>query len=456
MSITGRSPRNLNWASKSTDKDVGPGSYDLPPSFVPPFEQGIPFNSTSARDRVLLTEIPGPADYSPMFPAQTSRVVGSTMISSSPRVNFAVHGAPSPADHANQKLWLARGGKRAPMSSRTPRDLFVVNNATTSPADFDLAPPLSRGVHLGRDARFRYSYSRVPGPGAYNSHCEALRPEQEMPNSIFQSNVDRVVFKPTPGTVDSPGLGHDCWNTPEPSAPFGARTDGDRKLWTLSQNPGPADYRLRPTPLREQRAPFGARSDRDFAIADGPGPAAYSIKNGGKVKPPTIETPFMQRAPRFERTRENNEFTAPGQYDISISDTVNRIRVMGSKSPAFRTNAERKVFDIVDGPGPRYSLDAGEKAVQASKIRTRMDGAARMSEGTFIGEKIRDTPAPGVYDVVKSGVGKAYIGRGPRTGFGGENGVPSPDAYEIGRSFVKPSLNRDFQVGEAFDKRFRK
>lgn len=445
MSITTRSPRKMNWEAKTTDPIVGPGSYELPGGIKSPAEALIPFNSTAARERLNHDETPGPTHYSPIQPNHSLRMIGSTMTSVTPRQCFPTIESPCPTEHAGINKWSSPvSSRRPPMSSRTPRELFQASPLKASPADYDLSPKLNRGVVMSREMRFRAPPEECnPGPGEYNPEQEFVRPEKKIPSAIFASQTPRAIFKSTDAIVDRDGLPQESWEIKKSGAPFGSRSKRP-KFWSFQKSPGPADY----SPNYEHKiskssAPFGVRSDRSSFVENAnPGPADYNITPKKKVVNGN-SSPFLQRSPRFGKTQENNEFTAPGQYECDVERDIHTAKIRSVASPAFKYSADRTPYQVTQNPGPGvYSPERGDAMARSHKLKRCIDGTGRGDEGTFLGEKLKETPGPGNYEhdppELRSSGG--YMRHSPRKIFDTSK-TPGVGTYNLSGSLLKPSLN---------------
>jgi hypothetical protein len=444
MSITTRSPRHLEWASKSTVPTVGPGTYETD-SLSPKDDSPYPFLTTSARFRPTIDENPSPDTYDPVVPNLRLHAIGSTMCSVTPRKCFEIGDAPSPSDHSNIANWQGLdkpAGNRTSMMSRSPRPVFPSPAAYKStPADYNLAPPLDRGALLGHDIRFRSSANGIPGPGTYR---EYVSPQKKLASPIFLSQVPRDIHKHLPHALDHPGLQHPTWSPPKGTAPFSVKSKG-RKIWTILKNPSPAQYNVQSgRRFENQQAPFGVRGPRSvFDPNANPGPADYDVDSPAKF-PDQTDKPFLQREPRFDKLRQNNEFTGPGQYEVDTSADMDHARLVEVPSRVFKTSSDRNPFPPNEGvPGPgQYEGDP----TRSHRLRKCMDGIERSPPGTFVGQKLVDTPGPGNYtpkaahlkDLDRSG---GYIRGGPRYVFEGRKDTVSPAKYDISKSLIKPSMN---------------
>jgi hypothetical protein len=179
-----------------------------------------------------------------------------------------------------------------------------------------------------------------------------------------------------------------------------------------------------------------------FKPNDNPSPAHYDVDVPPKWADLT-DKPFLQRAPRFDRVRQNNEWTAPGQYEIDTGTELDRAKLAEVPSRVFKTSTDRTPFPVHSiSPGPaRYSPNLS----QDYKLKKCMDGIERSPPGTFVGQKLVDTPGPGNYSPErcdrKLGGSGGYIGVGKRYAFDGRKDTVSPAKYDVSRSFINPSMN---------------
>lgn len=330
------------------------------------------------------------------------------------------------------------------MSSRTPRELFPPSPVKCSPADYDISPKLNRGVAMSREMRFRSRpEDGYPGPGQYNPEKEFVRPEKQLPSAIFASQTPRAIFKSSNIVVDRDGMPQETWEVRKSAAPFGSRSKRP-KFWSFKKSPGPADY----SPHGDRKvtksiAPFGVKAERSsFTESNNPGPADYNVVQKRKVVDGS-SSPFLQRSPRFGKTQENNEFTAPGQYECDVERDIHTAKIRSIASPAFKYSADRTPYEIGKNPGPGvYSPEKGDEMARSHKLRRCIDGTVRSNETTFLGEKMKETPGPGNYDhepvELKSSGG--YIRHSPRKIFDISK-TPGVGTYNVSGTLVKPSLN---------------
>lgn len=452
MSITTRSPRNMDLSSKATAPHVGPGSYESHGSIMVKGETPFPFNVTAARDWAVPPDFPGPADYHPDIPRLSIHGGTATMNSVTPRQSFEIHHGPSPANYQHLSDWqksLEKGRRRTrePFSSRSPRTVDVKSPFNSTPADYDLHPTYEKGREITRSKRFYSSDNGVPGPGQYNTG-RAPRRRNGLPSHEFLSTSNREIFQKPDTLVDTPGLGFESWKEPKGFAPFGSKSR-HKNFWGIRKTPGPGQYNVQSArQIRRNSAPFGNRGPREWVSPnDNPGPADYKLPSKKKRKDDP-DKPFLQRAPRFEKFVVHNP-NAPGQYEIDTSDVVKRTRTLEVPSPPFKSSCDRNPYPVKETPGPGiYSPEKGEKLGDTHKLRRCMDGTERAKEGTFIGQPLPKTPGPGRYkpELHSPREPDCYIRVGQRSSIVRNTCAPSPERYNTATDMIKPSLNVTYSV----------
>jgi hypothetical protein len=232
------------------------------------------------------------------------------------------------------------------------------------------------------------------------------------------------------------------WSSVPNRAPFGARSE-DRELWRIPQNPAPTTYEIeRRRAFKPQSPPFGSKRERSAFDADrNPSPADYDIESPRRVRD-MPDCPFSQRAPRFERFRQNNECTAPGQYDIDRQSTVDATRLREVNSPAFKASSERDPFPVTElspGPGEYHPAKNVSHRLPAS-----MDGIERSPTNTFGGQQIPRTPGPAAYSIHRNHTPGGYMRHTARNLFNEKPRAPPPGAYDVSGSLFRPSMNATF------------
>jgi hypothetical protein len=326
------------------------------------------------------------------------------------------------------------------MTSLTPRDAYYISHEyDATPADHAISPLMDRGCCFGHDTRFRSSATAVPGPGSYE--CPSKRSDGTT-SFLFTSQVPRELFEREPLPIDSVGPGQRSWSFPRSSAPFGARAKR-RSIWRLQRNPSPDAYRVgNRGAVPDMLAPFGFRQPRIvYAANDNPSPADYTLETPRRFCD-LSERPFLQRAPRFEKPRQNNEFTCPGQYEADIREVADRARLRSLPHPVFRAAAARETYPVEPAaPGPGFYSPA---SADSHRLMCCVDSTTRSKPGTYIGQPIIPGPGPAAYSLPGFAPGRAYIRHTDRKLFDEKVRAPAPDRYDVSGSMVKPSLNALF------------
>ncbi|OHS94235.1 hypothetical protein TRFO_11324 [Tritrichomonas foetus] len=433
MSISGRSPRNIIFASNSTDPNVGPGSYEVQSSIKQKSNHPIPF-LTSSKTSFLVDgkeATPGPADYDVNIYKVDTCESSSQMRSGVQRKFFDMIQSPSPTKNliVNWSDKSKTSSIKEPMSTNSHCEIFGKEDhtITATPADYNISPKRNQGITISNNPRYKkvdsQQKSNTPGPGTYdNNNSQTNDKSKIFPSAVFISKTQRSLFHQI-SVNDNSGLPHNELKKDQQSyAPFGSKSKSVG-LWKINKNPGPSEYDIKSFTdhqLYKQKA-FGSKSIREtYIINDNPGPAEYTINHKKKLQSKPY-SPFLQRSPRIDTSlKSNNEFTSPGQYDIDVYEQAEKQRILGTNSPSILTNPERKSFLLTTySPSPcMYSINKGEELANSHVIKRRIDGNSRNDNSeTYIGMRIPDTPGPGNYEVKNhfaSAKCGGYIPRSPR------------------------------------------
>lgn len=471
MSITTRSDRFFDLACSDTPSHVGPGSYDLPGSIVAKKETPYPFNSTSARDREVVNDTPGPSDYYPQVP-KLNISAASGMKSSSARSAFPISDTPAPTDYSVIEKWknTKYPSKRQPMSARGVRNSFTGDKQfETSPADRDIRLPFNTGAKISNSARYSPAKDNFPGPGSYNVSSglfdkSSASPSARHKSAAFLSSSERDVFR-TPDWVSGEcGLGPSSWKLPNKSnAPFGSRAK-KKNFWGSNRNPGPGSYSVNensdfnassPKNPRRKRsgkgnAAFGSGSERNIfgTPNDVPGPGAYKTEKKRKIKSDRNK-PFNQKSERFTSSKKDYD-AEPASYDIDFGDKLRRESQKARQNAAFMCSIDRNPYKVTsESPGvgsyspERYDTDK-------HKLKVCIIGSQREDPRKIFGQKIEDTPGPAQYEIhePKSSSKGVSIRRGKRAHLGGATDTPAPGYYNTEGNMVKQSFNVTYSIAK--------
>ena len=451
MSITTRSPRKFDLGCDGSGPGVGPGSYNLPGSIKVLKETPFPFNTTASRDKSITNDVPGPADYHPEIP-RLNIPTAAGMKSSSARSAFPSSDTPAPTEHAPISQWSPRinPNRKQPMSSRSPRISFTGDKQfSTSPADLDTRPKMTKGVTISNSARYSPRSDKTPGPGAYNITKGIEMRNKGHKSAVFLNESERDIFKSPDWISNDCGIGHSRWKVPDKSsAPFGSKAK-KKNFWGSNKNPGPGSYSIeRSMNVRgSSKACFGGSSERNlFTVNDVPGPGEYKVEKRKKIKADK-EHPFLSKAERFPTQKREYDAEACS-YNIDYGDKLVRYKKISKESPAFMSSIDRnpyKVSSNVPGAGA-YSP---EKVVDKHKLKTCIDGSERNKPGTMFGVPIPDNPSPCQY-VVKEPTSRkgVAIRHSKRGNIGGPTDVPAPGSYDTSTSMVRQSYNVTYSIAK--------
>ena len=462
MSITTRSKRNLDLASKATAPTVGPGSYETNDNgIVMKDDSPYPFLTTAARFKDVPNLNPSPADYHPEIPTLNIKcVAASTMRSVTPRKGFETIDSPDPCLYQNLPKWSYgmhdRNGQRRPrmpFSSRSPRDFGVKPDHDNSPSDFNIRMSYDRGVVIPKSTRPAFKPNANPGPGAYEVTApRSPRPHNKLPSHQFLTSGERNIFPVSDSIADRPGLGHEDWRLPTGFAPFGSKAR-KQNFWASKKTPGPGAYNTeKDRRFTPNNAPFGVRGPRNWQEPnDNPGPGSYKMDGKRKFKD-NPDVPFNQRSPRQPFWGGGNP-VGPGAYDVDKQQEIKALKKLESPSPSFLTGGDRNPFKgdpTVPGPG-KYSPEVGESISGLHKLKRCMDGSERYKEGTFIGQPINDAPGPATYNPERKpskriGDPGGYWPHSERGSWVRNTCAPSMEKYNVAGDMLKPSLNVTYSV----------
>ncbi|OHS96193.1 hypothetical protein TRFO_10124 [Tritrichomonas foetus] len=462
MSITTRSKRNLDLASKSTAPTVGPGSYETNDNgIVMKDDSPYPFLTTAARFKDNPNGNPGPADYHPEIPQLNIKCMGvKSMRSVTPRKSWDIIDSPDPCLYQQINDWdqhgLVNGQRRPrmPFSSRSPRDFGVFGRPDheNSPGDYNLRPGYEKGVQIPKSSRPIFKPNGNPGPGAYEV-SRGRAPRNKLPSHQFLTSGERNIFPVSDSIADRPGLGHDDWALPKGFAPFGSKARKQNFWADKKKTPGPGAYRPeKDRSFSPNSAPFGVRGPRNWQEPnDNPGPGSYKLDGKRKFKD-NPDLPFNQRSARKPFWGGGNP-VGPGAYDVDRQDQVKALRKLESPSPSFLTGGDRNPFKgdpTVPGPG-KYSPEKGHSQSEQHKLRRCIDGSERYKEGTFIGQPINDAPGPATYNperepTKRPGDPGGYWPHSKRGSWIRNTCAPSMEKYNVAGDLLKPSLNVTYSV----------
>jgi hypothetical protein len=459
--------RDFSFGTTGTSSNIGPGSYDIPPTtkikhcckttFGQSKEKRNPFGK-----KIVKTPDPGAYDL------QVSNFSGSRPVSAfrskSSRSPYRVTEGPSPSDHSNLTDWRPKEKKKVKYST----------GKTPLPHSPNIGQDIE-GYETNEDGSVRPIYRekrdvRDLGPGSYdatlpksgdnvhemksyrpktclvdNQHFNVPGPGQYTPRYVDSRISPNIKENYKPKKVEGPKSGElahgDLTSRREASSNFKSKTKRD--LWGRpDDNPGPQAYQGSDSSLGVRRniksrskteIGFGSSTPRFGDSRSGtPGPGQYDAKDIRWLKNPKSSMP---RA--MDKYNPGNDVPGPGSYEQESS-----IKIKGvGPSPMFANTSTRKLVpDPTGTPGP------GEYSVRPmTTSRTMQYRKNKFDRSGFL--EVKDGPSPDTYRVYTppSGVRAAAVSRAVRFQ-DVKSDLPGPGTYNVGQQhddLIKKSFNSD-------------
>ncbi|OHS94626.1 hypothetical protein TRFO_11010 [Tritrichomonas foetus] len=446
MSITALAETHYDWASKSTPRQVGPGTYE--PNFQnTPEETIFPFSSTTRRELWNIPDAPniGPGCYEPKKRAKSN--ISTIPMDRNNRDYFKDYrNTPSPADHSVITEW----GKKKPatgMTNRPPRyqrdNLYIPELIITpGPGEYNTnTDGPSKGTSFGKSLspqRIPERYNGIPGPGKYGK-IETHIPNR--PSPAFKTKSRGELFHAA--EYDATMIGHVAWTVEENELrPFNCNSKRELQFF-IPDTPGPDVYTARKPkkqPKQQAQAFGSSREFYDYAMNDNPGPGYY-----GEEKPRKTRPSSANKAQKKDMWTSGFITPSAPDYDITRTGFAEKKIKMRTPNPQFK--GEPVLRDCLTNrepnPGPAFYVKVSKKNKQTIPKRTRF------KEGEYIsGIKMSQNPAPTDYDAT---IGKekktkgGVIRRNAR--FDPKDRTPkvSPASYQNNNcDMIKPSYNVRF------------
>lgn len=391
-----RAPRSLTKPADSTERSVGPGSYEAPEYGPTKYDGYAPFLSMTTRETFLdvgdsIMAAPGPGQYDPA-------VVGERV----------------------------KGGSTL----------------------------------ANRSSRFKSKESHTPGPGAYNlqKRSDWLKEKYAQNEMLAEMQVEegmkdgsiyktgRITFqrKPDPPSIPSPGKAYGYEEAPDGSLRPQDIPNHDGSM-------GPAYYNVNhkdtATVQRYKGVHFGNRTSKrmQFRGSGGPGPGQYDPFKEAGIRAPidlvieeTRRQPFESKLPRYHESiavqEEKKAVPGPGKYEIKSQFSAKPVPINQQDDPVihppFGTQSRRFGNSKKDTPAPGSYSDPRNSL----EILKRTTGLKRSPFGQtavrFQGEHhVKKTPGPGAYsipDMTTSLIRKAHVESSRKGAFGSTSSRIAP------------------------------